>query len=152
MLLTTNIINLSLGVVCLGTAISVIAIKSSIANESRQVSILTRQLDSAINQRDALEAEWTRLQSRTNILELGQAHFGLEIAAVAEEVHVRDLPNRELISSGHREALELFAESIKNQNLPIVQAATPSSPSTRPVENDEIGLIIAQELARAGGQ
>ena len=57
-----NIINAALGLLVLGIILTVIIVKSTIANEEQRTTALTRELASAHARHEALQAEWARLQ------------------------------------------------------------------------------------------
>lgn len=95
-----NIINAALGLLVLGIILTVIIVKSTIANEEQRTTALTRELASAHARHEALQAEWARLQHRSSILALGQASFNNGVEEIAEEVSAKDLPLRAAHTNG----------------------------------------------------
>ena len=95
-----NIINAALGLLVLGIILTVIIVKSTIANEEQRTTALTRELASAHARHEALQAEWARLQYRSSILALGQASFNNGVEEIAEEVSAKDLPLRAAHTNG----------------------------------------------------
>ena len=135
----THLINAFLGILTLGIALTIIIIKSSIANDIKRINQITTHLDEATAHQNALHAEWARLQHRSHLLTLGQARFGNSISEIAEDISVRDLPLRSSDATSQNTALDLFHGARADQ-------ASWSSPEPSLFPKDFISALIAQDL------
>ena len=142
----TTLINLGLGLTAAAVMISVVVVKSAIANDVKVRRALEADLEAAYARQDALQADWARLQHRSNIRALGQTHFGNGVSELAEEVHIRDLPRRDTGGDGHQAALALFARAITNSAEREGPDASHLPASV--LDPDLIATLISRELAQ----
>lgn len=143
------LLNIFLGMATIALAILVIWVKSQIAVESREANALARKIDAEYELQDALKAEWARLQRRDSILELAVARFGPDITNIAEEINVRDLPNRLQEGTGHDRALTMFELAVRE--LALAEAAEDAPEAYNPTNHsflapDPLASLISQDL------
>lgn len=128
------ILNIGLGLACLGLLILLINMKTVIGTNISQTRALERAVNEEVARQGALEAEWARLQQRSHLITLGQQVFGERLSDLAQETRASELPAHPYLDTGHSRALELFTA-----------AAGQASASTNPlVEDDFIGARIRE--------
>ncbi len=128
------ILNVSLGLACLGLLILLINMKTVIGTNISQTRALERAVDEEVARQGALEAEWARLQQRSHLINLGQAVFGERLSQLPQETRASELPPHPYLATGHSRALELFA-------MAAGQVSASANPLT---EEDFIGARIRE--------
>ena len=142
---SSTLLNAFLALFAVALMFSVIVIKSSNATQEKQNEELSGKLDKAQERQVALEAELAQLQTRAHILALARAHFGDSLAEGVQELHLADLPDRQINpGSGQRAALTLFAHALKEleeqQDRDLQPLADPQVP-------DLITTLITEDLS-----
>ena len=135
------LLNVALGLACLGLLILLINVKTVIGTNISQTRALKRALDEELARQGALEAEWARLQQRTHLLDLGQAVFGERLSELPQETHARELPAHRHLEAGrsrHSHTLDLFAAAASRQ---------PQTDAPPPIKDDFIGELIRDQAA-----
>ena len=142
---SSTLLNAFLALFAVALMFFVIVIKSSNATQEKQNAELSYKLDKAQARQGALEAELARLQTRAHILALARAHFGDSLAEVVQELHLADLPDRQINpGSGQRAALTLFAHALKDLEE---QQDRDLQPLTDPQVPDLITTLITEDLS-----
>ena len=147
----TFYLNLILILMIAVTVFFIVKTKSQIAYDRQEVAQLNRTRDDEAARHRALTAEWARVQQRQHILNLARARFGDEIAEIAQEARLEDLPDRSAQGGGDwATAQDLFERAVAEITLQelslLASGAEPSLrlPPPNPTDADPVTRLILE--------
>ena len=144
----TFYLNLILILMIAVTVFFIVKTKSQIAYDRQEVAQLNRTRDDEAARHRALTAEWARVQQRQHILNLARARFGDEIAEIAQEARLEDLPSRPAQGDNWAAAQDRFeraVEKITLQELSLLESGAAHNlrfPPPNPADADRVGQLI----------